>query len=66
MRLITLYTQRLATERDRAQHEAAKAVKVSDMLLGLLTTADPYAPRDTAGEPTVRVLLDAGARQVQS
>jgi len=64
--LIAVYTQRLATERDRAQREAAKALKVSDMLLGLLTTADPYAPRDIAGEPTVRVLLDAGARQVQT
>jgi tetratricopeptide (TPR) repeat protein len=62
--LIALYTQRLATERDRAQREAAKALKVSDMMLGLLTTVDPYAPRDIAGEPTVRALLDEGARQV--
>ena len=64
--LIALYTQRLSTERDRAQREAAKALKVSDMLLGLLTTADPYSARDTAGEPTVRVLLDTGARQVMT
>ena len=64
--LIAVYTTRLATERDRAQREAAKAVKVSEMLMGLLTSADPYAPRDASGEPTVRALLDAGARQVQT
>jgi eukaryotic-like serine/threonine-protein kinase len=64
--LIALHTQRLAAARDRAQHEAAKAVKVSEMLMGVLTRADPYAPRDPGSEPTVRGLLDAGARQVQS
>ena len=64
--LVAVYTTRLATERDRAQREAAKAVKVSEMLMGLLTSADPYAPRDPSGEPTVRALLDAGARQVQT
>jgi eukaryotic-like serine/threonine-protein kinase len=64
--LIAVHTTRLATERDRAQREAAKAVKVSEMLMGLLTSADPYAQRNTSGEPTVRALLDAGARQVQT
>ena len=32
-----IYTNRLATERDRAQREAAKAAKVSELLTGLLT-----------------------------
>jgi serine/threonine protein kinase/tetratricopeptide (TPR) repeat protein len=64
--LIVVHTTRLAAERDRAQRETAKAVKVSEMLMGLLTSADPYAQRDTSGEPTVRALLDAGARQVQA
>jgi eukaryotic-like serine/threonine-protein kinase len=64
--LIVVHTTRLATERDRAQREAAKAVKVSEMLMGLLTSADPYASRTTSGEPTVRALLDAGARQVRT
>jgi tetratricopeptide (TPR) repeat protein len=64
--LIAVHTTRLATERDRAQREAAKAVKVSEMLMGLLTSADPYAPRNASGEPTVRALLDAGARRVQT
>ena len=41
------YTTRLATERDRAQREAAKAAKVSELLTGLLTGADPYATRAT-------------------
>ena len=63
--LTALYTSRLAAERDRAQREAAKAVKVSELLMGLLTSADPYAIRGDAGEPTVRALLDAGAEQVQ-
>jgi serine/threonine protein kinase/Tfp pilus assembly protein PilF len=62
--LTGVYMTRLAAERDRAQREAAKAVKVSDLLTGLLTSADPYATRGTR-EPTVRALLDAGADQVQ-
>src|SRR5262245_9665059 len=63
--LIAVHTSRLAAERDRAQREAAKAMKVSEMLTGLLTSADPYAVRDKGGEPTVRALLDAGALRVQ-
>ena len=59
------YTIRLATERDRAQREAAKAAKVSEVLTGLLTGADPIASRATRDGPTVRSLLDAGADQVQ-
>lgn len=63
--LTAVHTIRLSAERDRAQREAAKAVKVSDLLMGVLTSADPYASRAGAGEPTVRALLDAGAAQVQ-
>jgi serine/threonine protein kinase/tetratricopeptide (TPR) repeat protein len=63
--LTTVYTRRLSAERDAAQRERAKAVKVSELLMGLLTSADPYAIRTTSGEPTVRALLDAGAAQVQ-
>src|SRR5262249_7930847 len=63
--LIALHTYRLAAERDRAQREAAKALKVSQMLTGLLTSADPYAVRGAAGEPAVRALLDGGGRRVQ-
>ncbi len=64
--LIALHMYGLATERDRAQREAAKALKVSQMLTELLTSADPYAIRDKTGEPSVRALLDAGARRAQT
>jgi serine/threonine-protein kinase len=63
--LTAVHTIRLAAERDHAQREAAKAVKVSQMLMGLLTRADPYGVRDGSREPTARAILDAGAEQVQ-
>jgi serine/threonine protein kinase/predicted negative regulator of RcsB-dependent stress response len=63
--LTTFYTTRLATERDRARLEAQKAAKVSALLTGLFTGADPYATRETLGEPSVRALLDAGAERLQ-
>ena len=59
------YTTRLATERDRAQREAAKAAQVSEALTGLLTGADPIANRATGEALTVRGLLDAGAERAQ-
>lgn len=59
------HTMRLASERDKAQRESAKAVTVSQMLMSLLTSADPYTIRDTPGEPTARALLDGGADRVQ-
>lgn len=59
------HTGRLARARDRAQLEAAKAAKVSDLLTGLLSGADPYAFGPRREEPTVRGLLDAGSAQVQ-
>jgi serine/threonine protein kinase/tetratricopeptide (TPR) repeat protein len=59
MALVAFYTAQLAAERDRAQLEAAKASRVSELLTGLLTGADPYRDPDT--EPTVRNLLDRGA-----
>jgi serine/threonine protein kinase len=59
------YTTRLAAERDRAQREAAKAAKVSEVLTGLLMSADPISNRATPGGLTVRGLLDGGTEQVQ-
>jgi serine/threonine protein kinase/tetratricopeptide (TPR) repeat protein len=58
------YTSRLARERDRAQREAVKATRVSELMVGLLSGADPMN-RKTGEEPTVRGLLDAGAEQAQ-
>ncbi len=63
--LTAFYTNRLATERDRAQREAAKAAKVSEALTGLLIGADPIANRATPDGLTVRGLLDAAAERVQ-
>jgi len=60
---IAFYTVRLAHERDYAALEAAKASKVSELLLGLLTLADPYRTPD-GKEPTVRSLLDIGAERI--
>ena len=64
--LTALYTARLSAERDRAQRETAKAVKVSEVLMQLMTSADPFAVRGQSGEPTVRALLDTGAEHVQT
>jgi tetratricopeptide (TPR) repeat protein len=63
--LTTLYTMRLSAERDRAQRETEKAVKVSEMLMQLLTSVDPYTIRTQSGEPSLRALLDSSAAQVQ-
>jgi tetratricopeptide (TPR) repeat protein len=61
--LTTYYTVQLASERDHARIEAAKAARMSELMTSLLTGADPYATRDH--EPTVRNILDAGAERVQ-
>jgi len=63
--LTAFHTARLATERDRAQREAAKAAKVSEALTGLLTGADPIANRANPNGLTVQGLLDTGAERVQ-
>ena len=60
--LIAFYTVQLARERDRAALQADKASRVSEMLTGLLTSADPYRTPD-GHEPTVRGLLDIGAER---
>ena len=59
------YTTRLAQERDRAEHEADKATRVSELMVGLLSGADPISNRATPNGPSVRALLDAGAEQAQ-
>jgi len=59
------YTSRLAQERDRAQREAVKATKVSELMVGLLSGADPISNTATPQGRTVRSLLDAGAEQAE-
>src|SRR5262245_22187605 len=61
--LIGFYTVRLSIERDRARAQALKASRVSDLVMGLLTNADPYA-MGSNNYPTVQSLLDAGAERV--
>ena len=63
--MTAFYTTQLAAERDRAQREAAKAAKVSEVLTGLLMSADPIANRATPEGLSVRSLLDGGVAQVQ-
>jgi serine/threonine protein kinase/Tfp pilus assembly protein PilF len=60
------YTNRLATERDRAQREAEKAARVSDALSGLLRGADPIANRASPEGFTVTGLLDTATARVQT
>jgi len=62
--VVGFYTVQLARERDRAALEAAKASRISELLTGLLTGADPFRTPD-AQEPTVRNLLDRGAERVR-
>jgi eukaryotic-like serine/threonine-protein kinase len=61
--LVGFYTIQLKLERDRAQLEADKASKVSELLTRLLTSTDPYRTPD-AKEPTVQNLLEIGAERV--
>ena len=60
--LVAFYTVQLTLERDRAQIQADKASKVSELLTRLLTSTDPYRTPDDK-EPTVQNLLDIGADQ---
>jgi len=60
--LVSFYTSRLATERDRARLEAEKARSVAGFLTGLFEIADPT---ESMGETiTARELLDRGAAKL--
>jgi eukaryotic-like serine/threonine-protein kinase len=61
--LTAVYTIRISAQRDLAQREKAKAVKVGELLMTLLTSADPI--RGGPADPALRALLDNGAEQVQ-
>jgi serine/threonine protein kinase/tetratricopeptide (TPR) repeat protein len=63
--ITAVHTSRLSAERDRAHREASKATKVSELLVGLLTSADPFAIPSLGAEPTVRQLLDRGSGRVR-
>lgn len=59
-----VFTLRLATERDRAQLEADKAVQVASFLQDLFTVPDPVASATT--DVTARQLLDEGAERIST
>src|SRR5262249_21700191 len=61
--LVVFYTVRLSTERDRARQEAARSQKVSDVLIGLLTTADPYRTPDSS-DPDAQSPLDLAVQRI--
>jgi len=61
--VIGFYTARLSTERDRATLQAAKASKLSELLINLLTVADPYRSPDSR-ESNAQGLLDLGAERI--
>ena len=61
--LITVYTIRLAAERDRAALEASKAREVTEFMTELFREADP---RQSFGEPVSVVdMLDRGAERAR-
>ena len=61
--LVVFYTVRLSTERDRARQEAARSSRVSDLLIGLLTSADPYRTPDP-NDPDAQSPLDLAVQRI--
>src|SRR5439155_18460754 len=54
---------RIARERDRANHEAQTATRVSDFLVGLFEVSDPSEARGNT--LTAREILDKGAAKIE-
>ena len=62
--LVTFYTIRLASERDRARLEAQKAEQISDFLTGIFEVSNPSQSK---GETiTARELLNRGAERIEN
>jgi serine/threonine protein kinase/tetratricopeptide (TPR) repeat protein len=61
--LVVFYTVRVSTERDRARQEAARSQRVSDLLIGLLTSADPYRTPDS-DDPDAQSPLDLAVQRI--
>lgn len=62
--LVGFYTSRLASERDRARLETAKAARVAEFLTGLFEVSDPSQSK---GETiTANELLERGATRIKS
>ena len=50
-------------QRDRAEAQAATAERVSEFLVSMLESSDPY---ERSAEVTARALLDRGAKQIDA
>jgi eukaryotic-like serine/threonine-protein kinase len=59
---MTVQAGRIARERDRANHEAQTAVRVSDFLTGLFSASDPRMAKGK--EPTAREILSRGVERI--
>ncbi|MCH9648449.1 MAG: serine/threonine-protein kinase [Deltaproteobacteria bacterium] len=62
--LVTFYTMRLASERNRAQVESVKSSQVAGFLTGLFEHADPGRTR--GDQVTARELLDQGSARIEA
>lgn len=60
--IVSFYSVRLASERDRARQEAAAATQVADFLTGLFQVANP--DQSSGATLTARELLDRGAGRI--
>ena len=61
--LVVFYTLRLSAERDRARQEAARSAKVSELLIGLLTSGDPYRTPD-GSDSSAQSTLDVSVQRI--
>jgi eukaryotic-like serine/threonine-protein kinase len=60
---MSIQTQRVAAERDRAEQESERAETVSEFMLGVFSAADPFEHQGR--EITARELLDRAGRSVR-
>jgi tetratricopeptide (TPR) repeat protein len=63
--VVVFYTTRLSAERDRARLEAARSAKVSELIIGLLTSADPYRTPEP-NDPNAQSPLEIAAQRIDT
>ena len=62
---VTVQANRLEAQRDQARTQAAKAEQVSDFLVNLISTTDPYKTGGEGGKDlTMSTVLERGANRV--
>lgn len=62
--IMSMQTQRIAAERDRAEQENQRAEAVSEFMLGVFSAADPFTKQGER-ELTARELLDRSGQRVR-